>query len=240
MWLAIITVILLLLIAYLFIVWHRLRARIQGIFYGRQSSMETAWQSWITDEHSRDIQRATRATLLDEIDIQVRESIHRNLLELEAVLYADAKPMLAVRRELMDSIDRRQLNWEILNLPEDMRRNLRKNNREILQTDEVARTYIVANEVRMAVLREYSGLRFGDRADGDWFDVYEKASRLRQRSTRHYIERTLDGTQNATDDARFHTMTLMDTEIRTRLLQVPAGTRFPGFNKTVEQNREPA
>ena len=207
---------------------------------GRQVSMEAAWQSWLTNAGMDEAQCRVRAHLLNAVNDDVAESVHMSLLEFEASLRIDAKPMLKVRRELMDSIDRRQLNSEILKLSEDMRANLRKSHPEILQTDEATRAYILANELRIAVLREYAGLRYGDCADGDWFDVYQKASRLRQRSTRNYIERALGGTQSATDDARFHTMTLMDSEIRTRLLQVPPGTRFPGFGKALEQSSEPA
>ena len=81
----------------------------------------------------------------------------------------------------------------------------------------------------MGVLLEYSSLRFGDRAEGDWFDVYEKASRLKQRSARNFIQRTLNGTQTGEDDARYQSMTRVDQEIRTRLLKVPAGTSFAGL-----------
>ncbi len=207
---------------------------------GRQAGMETAWQSWLTNIGMDEVQRRVRADLLNAVNDDIAESVHKSLLEFEASLRIDAKPMLRVRRELMDSIDRRQLNSEILKLSEDMRANLRRSHPEILQTDETARAYIFANELRIAVLREYAGLRYGDCADSDWFAVYQKASRLRQRSTRNYIERALGGTQSATDDARFHTMTLMDSEIRTRLLQVPPGTRFPGFGKAPEQSSEPA
>lgn len=206
----------------------------------RQVGMEAAWQSWLTNVRMDEAQCRVCADLLNAVNDDVAESVHTSLLEFEESLRTDAKPMLRVRGELMDSIDRRQLNSEILKLSADMRANLRKSHPEILQTDEATRTYILANELRIAVLREYAGLRYGDCADGDWFAVYQKASRLRQRSIRNYIERALGGTQSATDDARFHTMTLMDSEIRTRLLQVPPGTRFPGFGKVLEHGSEPA
>ncbi|MGH8312157.1 MAG: hypothetical protein ACRER9_02585, partial [Gammaproteobacteria bacterium] len=101
----------------------------------------------------------------------------------------------------------------------------------ILQHDDAARAYLAANALRIEVLREYAHRRFGDRTDGDWFDVYARAAHLRQRNTRNYIERVLGGTRNAGDDARFQAMTVKDSEIRARLLQVPAGTHFPGFGK---------
>ncbi|HVC29044.1 MAG TPA: hypothetical protein VNF48_05770 [Gammaproteobacteria bacterium] len=200
----------------------------------RQISMEATWQSWLNDG-VRNTQTSTQIGLMHTVDEDVRESVHQSLLELEDRLRRDAQPMLAIRKELMDSIDRRQLNSEILKLPVNTRADLRSSHPNILQTDVAARTYIDANDLRITVLRKYAGLRYGDCADGDWFDVYQKASRLRQRGTRGYIERACGGMQNATDDVRFKTMTLMDSEIRERLLQVPAGTRFPGFGKSAVQ-----
>ncbi len=202
--------------------------------------IDRAWETWLSSNHLSREEQSARMTLLEKMDAQVRASVHQSLREFELVLHTDANPLLAVRRELMNSIDRRQLNTEILKLPESTRVNLRKTNREIPQTDAEARMYIAANELRMAVLREYSHLRFDDRADGDWFDVYAKASYLRQRSTRSYIERTLSGSQNAAADARFHTMAMVDSELRARLLQIPAGTRFPGFGKTPAQSDKSA
>ena len=131
---------------------------------------------------------------------------------------------------LFRSVDRRLLNMEILELPPEVRKKLRSQSSEMLQTDAEARTYIAANEARMGVLREYASLRFGDRVAGDWFDVYEKASRLRQRGARNFIQRTLSGTQTGEDDARYQNMARVDHEIRARLLKVPAGTRFSGLD----------
>lgn len=163
------------------------------------------------------------------------DAVHANLLEFEAGLSGEAQPLQALRRELMDSLDRQVLNTELLNLPPETRARLRQQNTAMLQNDDEARTYLLANALRVVVLREYAGRRFADCADGDWFDVYSKAAHLRQRNTRSYIERALDGARSASDDARFQAMTLKDSEIRARLLQVPAGTRFPGFGKTNRQ-----
>ncbi|MGA9854207.1 MAG: hypothetical protein WBR29_02875 [Gammaproteobacteria bacterium] len=239
MWLVITIAVLLLLGIVMLVI--RQPAGLLGRFrrHNRQISMEAIWQSWLNDAGMRQTQNSAQTGLLDAVDADVRESVHQSLLEFEGRLHSDAQPMLTVRRELMDSIDRRQLNSEILKLPVNTRADLRKSQPDILQTDEAALTYVSANELRIAVLREYAGLRYGDCAEGDWFDVYQKASSLRQRSTRNYIERAVGGTQSPTDDVRFQTMTLMDSEIRKRLLQVPAGTRFPGFGKSTQQISEP-
>jgi len=192
--------------------------------------MEQAWLSWMDFAPLGENERTRRLALLEHLNDAVRASVHSNLLEFEAALKADKTPLLTLRRELMDSVDRRLLNLEILQLPPEVRQRLRAQSNDMLQSDEEAGTYIAANEVRMAVLREYAARRFGDRVDGDWFDVYEKASRLKQRGARNFIQRTLNGTQTGADDARYQNMTRVDQEIRTRLLKVPAGTRFEGLS----------
>jgi hypothetical protein len=196
----------------------------------RRASMEQAWGNWLNVQHQDERFTRLREALLKEMTPEVQASVYSNLLEFEAGLRGEREPMQALRRELMDSVDRRLLNMEILELPPEVRKKLRSQSSEMIQSDPEARTYIAANEARMAVLREYSALRFGDRVAGDWFDVYEKASRLRQRGARNFIQRTLSGTQTGEDDARYQNMTRVDHEIRTRLLKVPAGTRFTGLD----------
>lgn len=170
-----------------------------------------------------------------KLDAAALQAVHANLMEIESNLNGSPQPLQSLRSELMDSLDRQVLNGEILSLPEELRARLRRQQDSVLQNDAEARTYLAANALRMEVLREYAHRRFGDRTDGDWFDVYARAARLRQRNTRHYIERVLGGTRSAGDDARFQAMTLKDGEIRARLLQVPAGTQFPGFGKADRQ-----
>lgn len=195
----------------------------------RRAGMEQAWKGWLRFDGLPEKQLTLRQGLLAQMNEAVQDSVHKNLLEFEAALKADKAPLQMLRRELMDSVDRRLLNMEILQLPPEVRQRLRAQSKDMLQDDDEARTYIAANEMRMGVLREFAWLRFGDRAEGDWFDVYEKASRLKQRGARNFIQRTLNGTQTGEDDARYQSMTRVDQEIRTRLLKVPAGTSFVGL-----------
>jgi hypothetical protein len=200
------------------------------LFRRRRAGMQQAWDAWSggTPEDPRLV--TLRDALLKELTPEVQASVRGSLAEFEAALRADRQPLQMLRRELMDSVDRRLLNSEILGLPPEVRSKLRAQSSEMIQSDAEARTYIAANEARLSVLREYAALRFGDRVAGDWFDVYEKASRLRQRGARNFIQRTLNGTQTGEDDARYTSMTRVDQEIRTRLLKVPAGTRFTGLD----------
>lgn len=205
------------------------RRRVHQMVQGRPVSMEWLWQSWNTLTGIPATERSAREALLAAIDPGDRESVHHSLLDFEATLNKAAEPMIALRKELMDSVDRRLLNLEILQLPDEVKSHLREQSSEMLQSDPQARAYIAANDLRMAVLREYAAQRFGDRTDGDWFDVYLKASRLKQKGARNFIQRTLSGSQSSADDARYQTMAIVDGEIRARLLKMPAGVPFPGF-----------
>lgn len=194
------------------------------------------WRNWLCRRGDRR-RHVTLQSVWDPLaasstlDAATLQAVHANLIEFEGKLKGSAQPLQTLRCELMDSLDRQVLNSEILNLPEALRARLRQQQEAVLQNDAEARAYLAANALRMEVLRAYAHRRFDDRTDGDWFDVYARAAHLRQRNTRHYIQRVLGGTRSAGDDARFQAMSLKDSEIRARLLQVPAGTRFPGFGK---------
>lgn len=205
------------------------RMRTRRDIRGRPVSMQAIWETWTTLDTLSSDTRATHETLLAAVDPGNRESVRQNLLDFEVSLHNEPTPMITVRQELMDSMDRRLLNLEILQLPDEVKARLRVQSREMMQTDSLAREYVAANDLRMALLREYAAQRFGDRNQGDWFDVYQKASRLKQKGARNFIQRTLAGSQSSVDDARYQTMTLVDHEIRTRLLKMPAGTQFPSF-----------
>src|SRR5690348_17883350 len=109
--------------------------------------MEQAWEAWLDLQPLDEGERGRRQALLGEMNEAVRESVRQNLQDFEAALDADPAPLQALRRELMDSVDRRLLNTEILGLPPEVRAKLRQQSPDILQRDEEARTYIAANEV---------------------------------------------------------------------------------------------
>jgi hypothetical protein len=196
---------------------------------GRPIPMESLWQTWNMFDALNTEEHGVRENLLAQVSTGDRESVHQSLLDFEASLHGEAEPMITLRKELMDSVDRRLLNMEILQLPDEVKTRLRAQSSEMLQTDAQAQAYIAANDLRMALLREYAAQRFDDRIEGDWFDVYQKASRLKQKGARNFIQRTLNGNQSSVDDARYQTMTIVDHEIRARLLKMPAGAQFPGF-----------
>lgn len=188
------------------------------------------WDTWIGSAELPEEERLKRDALLRQLDAETLAAIRADLVRLETEELSAGQPLVALRRELMASVDRRMLNLEILNLPEKVKSRLRATSSEVLQTDAQAVRYLAANELRMAVLREYAALRFGDRNPDDWFAVYEQASRYKQRSARAFFERCLAGeTDFSLDDARHQAITAVDDQLRRRLLQVPPGTVFPGL-----------
>ena len=159
------------------------------------------WDEWLATGVAP-AERVRREALFTLVEPAHREAVRADLLRFEARALAASEPLLAIRRELMDSIDRRMLNREILALPENLRRGLRAQSGDVIASDAEAEAYLAANELRLEILREYAARRYGDRAPQDWFDVYEHAARLKQRTARNYITRSMSGELNEEHDAR--------------------------------------
>lgn len=190
-------------------------------------SMATAWDR--QEKH-----------YVDKLAKDTRAAVRDDLLAFEEKLAADSPSaaLTVLRRELMDSVDRRILNEEILALPPDRRNLLRSASSEIIQTDNQARRYILANELRLAALREFAGGRFGDKAGKDWFAVYEKAAGMRRRSLAHFLVRSATGDLQQAEDARQQAISMVDTQLRSRLLQVAPGTSFKQLDDTMQAGVE--
>lgn len=190
------------------------------------ASMQDAWSRWMDGGELSEVERVLRSELFRLLDERTMAAVRDDLLGLEATAFAAQFPLTAIRKELMASVDRRMLNTEILRLPEELKLRLRAHSVDVIQSDAGAALYIAANELRMVVLRDYAALRYGDKTPGDWFAVYERAARLKQRSARSFIEKSLAGDPDAPADPRHQAMTLVDHELRNRLLRVPPGTQF--------------
>ncbi len=118
------------------------------------------------------------------------------------------------------------LSQEILDLPFELRQRLRASSAEIIQDDDALRRFIGVNEFQLELLRQFAAGRFHDRADNDWYVVYEKAARMRRRVLRHFLERSMDGSVQQMDDVRQQAITVVDSQLRLRLLQLAPGTQF--------------
>lgn len=202
--------------------YHRQRPYSTNI---SDATIDEAWDQWLNGPLTEDEERLRRE-LLDALDRRTLDAIREDLREFERKVLGGRYPLTAIRREIMDSVDRRMLNTEILKLSPDLKQRLRARNPELIQSDRYARTYIAANELRLAVLREFGAKRYGDRAPADWYAVYERASRLKQRTARLYINKGLEEDGLNLDDGRQEAISMVDTQLKYRLLQVPPGVSF--------------
>ncbi len=198
---------------------------------GKPLPMQRVWDEWPATTDLDDAERTRRLTLHARVAPVHRDAVREDLLRFEAQALADAEPLRAIRRELMDSIDRRMINREILELPEGLKDRLRAQSGDVIGSDAEAEAYLAANELRLEVLRDYAARRFGDRAPQDWFDVYEHASMLKQRTARNYITRSMSGALDDEHDARHQAISLVDSQLRAHLLKVAPGTRFSRLAK---------
>lgn len=189
-------------------------------------SLAAAWDEWLQAPGQSDAERSRRNALFALVTPAHREAVRDDLLRFERRALAQDEPLLAIRAELMDSIDRRMLNREILALPENLKRRLREQSGDVIASDEDAENYLAANELRLEVLREYGARRYGDRAADDWFEVYQRASALKQRTARNFIARSASGGLDEEQDARQQAISLVDSQLRAHLLKVAPGTRF--------------
>jgi hypothetical protein len=189
------------------------------------ATIDDAWTRWIDGRELSDAERTLRAALLELLDPPTLAAVLADLRRLETETVAARAPLVAVREEIMASVDRRMLNTEILRLSDAQRAEVRARSSDALQSDGDARRYIAANEWRLHVLREYAALRYGDKAANDWFAVYERAAQLKRASVRAFLERSLAG-----DDAdpRESAIRTVDQELKRRLLQLPPGAQFRG------------
>lgn len=229
---------LLLLAAVMLTGWLLLRPRRRRGAYSLHEKplpLQQVWEEWLSAPDVTDAERARRQALFTLVEPLHREAVRNDLLRFETKALADDEPLLVIRRELMDSIDRRMINREILELPENLRQGLRARSGDVIGSDAEAEAYLAANELRLELLREYAGRRFGDRAPQDWFDVYEHASMLKQRTARNYIMRSMSGELNDEHDARHQAISLVDSQLRAHLLKVAPGTRFERLSARPEE-----
>lgn len=208
--------------------WLLLRRRPASIYSAGEKpvSMQTVWEDWLKGKPGDDAERVRRSALFSSVAPRHRDAVHEDLLRFEAQALAEPEPLLAIRREMMDSVDRRMLNQEILSLPDGLKRQLRAQSGDVISSDEEAAAYLAANELRLEVLREYAARRYGDRAKRDWFELYEHASMLKQRTARNFIVRSMSGELNDDNDARQQAISLVDSQLRAHLLKVAPGTQF--------------
>lgn len=197
--------------------------------------LQQVWDDWLAAGRLDETEFARRQAIWTEVPENTRHDVLADLLAFEKRVLATQQPLLLIRREIMDSVDRRMLNQEILALPPELKQRLRDSSAEALQNDADAWLYIAANELRLEILRELAARRFGDVAEHGWFAVYEKASRMKQRTARHFLRRSLTGELHQAEDSRQQAISMVDGALRARLLEVSPGTEFKGLDESHPQ-----
>lgn len=224
----IIALAILLLVIVVYMAWSIVRRQRRGVYSLHEAPLPIlrVWNEWASSPDLSDAERARRQSLFTLVAPAHRDAVLADLQQFEQQAIADTEPLLVIRQELMDSIDRRMINREILTLPENLKQQLRSQSGDVIANDAEAEAYLAANELRLEVLREYAARRFKDRAPQDWFEVYEHAVRLKQRTARDYIMSSMQGTLSDDGNARHQAISLVDSQLRAHLLKVMPGTQF--------------
>lgn len=194
--------------------------------------MEWIWRDWMEADLEENAARLRREAR-QKLDAHQMNAVRDDLVAFEKDVLSRPYPLTAIREEMMNSVDRRILNVEILRLPPVEKARIRSRDPEIIQYDSHAQEYIIANELRLYLLREYAARRYGDRAENDWFAVYERAASMKRRLSRSRIRQGIeeDGSEDSPQDSRHQAIDMVDRQLRLRLLQVPPGTSFPDQDK---------
>jgi hypothetical protein len=180
--------------------------------------IEDIWQTW------RRGGLAPAAAFADESPAQTLDEgalagVREGLLKTEKDILARPQPLTALRREIMDGIDRRLLQLEVLALPPESRGQLAG---PIGEESDIRRG-LAGDELRIRLLRYYGAAKFGDRAENDWYDVYQQAARMKQRSFRNFIRQCAADAGNG----RYRSVVVVGERLKQRLLETPPGMSFP-------------
>lgn len=148
----------------------------------------------------------------------------RRDLEMRVAAWPPAAEGLgAVRTEIMNGVDRLVLYRAFLELSPEARTAVRERLAELPRDAAAAGRQIAADEMRIAVLRQWARLGFGDYARGDWYDVYRRAADLQAAAMRRHLERLNGAAPAAALAHRDAAAYGLNTALRLRLLRVPAG-----------------
>lgn len=188
-----------------------------NIFRGRlrpgdgRKDFERAWKKC----------KAARGTL----DVEALETVRKDVLDhIAAWTVKDPdEGRLACRSDLMDSMERICLRRALAVLDPETRERVAERLPEFRQLDRGQTRQLEADKLRMELLRTWTGLFYGDRARGDWFDVYTRAAEMRMDSIGRDFERIAGLPVHVAQNNRDAAIRGLNAAIRLRLLQMPPG-----------------
>jgi len=128
---------------------------------------------------------------------------------------------LACRNQLMDSMERICLRRALWALDPQTREKVGERLPEFRNLDQSQERHLEAETLRMDLLRTWTGLYYGDRARGDWYDVYIKAAEMRMDSIRRDFERIAGLPVHTVENNRDAAIRGLNAALRLRLLQLP-------------------
>ncbi len=132
---------------------------------------------------------------------------------------------LQARNELMDGTERMQLQRALRELDPETRVRVVARMSEFKHLARDPDRYLKAEKLRLDVLRVWMGFYYGDRAPGDWYDMYCKAAEMRLDSISRDFKRVAGLPVYKTEDNRDAAIRGINTSLRLRLLKIPPGAR---------------
>ncbi|MGA7966955.1 MAG: hypothetical protein WCB49_13895 [Gammaproteobacteria bacterium] len=178
---------------------------------------------------------------LDALDV-LREDLLRHIRIWTALDRNEG--LLQARNELMDSTERMLLQRTLRELEPGIRTSVASKMPEFKPVAENLDRYLAAETLRLDVLRAWMGFYYGDRARGDWYDVYCKAAEMRLESIGRDFERIAGMPVYKAEDNRDAAIRGINASLRLRLLQMSPGARVgrPGlrtrWNQWLNRNHE--
>lgn len=159
------------------------------------------------------------------LDAEALDKVREDVLNHIAVWAArdSEQGRLGCRTELMDSMERICLRRALSELDPETREQVSERLPEFRKLEHSQERQIEAEKLRMELLRTWTGLYYGDRARGDWFDVYFKAAEMRMNSIGRDLERIAGLPVHMAENNRDAAIRGLNAAIRLRLLQMPPG-----------------
>lgn len=160
-----------------------------------------------------------------ELDAGARQAVRSDLAQYIAHwLSLDTdQGRLACRTELMDSLERLCLERSLQVLEPATRVRLVERMPEFRPLVRNLSRQMRAEELRIAVLRDWAGRYYRDRGRDDWYETYRKATELRMESIGRDFERVAGLPVLAVENNRDAAIRGLNASLRLRLLQMPPG-----------------
>lgn len=199
------------------------------------SAMSLALPPWWRSNWRKQLDRAWRrssparsALGRDALDV-LRDDLRQHIQTWTALDHDEG--LQRARNELMDGTERMLLQRTLRRLDPGIRASVAAKMPEFKPVAEDLDRYLAAETLRLDVLRAWMGFYYGDRARGDWYDVYCKAAEMRLESIGRDFERIAGMPVYKTEDNRDAAIRGINASLRLRLLQMPPGARVghPGL-----------